>query len=276
MKHKIILFIKSYKPDFLILLKLLESIERFNVDKIPVYLSVNDEDFDFFNEHIKSKLTLLKDSDIVKCSIQDPWRYQQIIKSSVYKLQICEDYLCLDSDSLFITKFYKKDFLYNDSTPYTVMHEAKSFQETMERIGLDSKTLFFKEAVIATRKVLNINDTDKIWDYGPSPYLWSTKVWEEIEKSLAKKDKNLETLLMEINEFSDPSENVIYGEYLRINKPIELIAIDPFFKVYHYKKQFLLEQKFHKIEKLNKIYLGVIFQSNWKRSLFDSIIHLFK
>ena len=270
MKHDIILFIKSYKPDFKNVLNLLESIAKHNKDKIPVFLSVNDEDFLFFEKNISFNVNLLKDSDVVNCKIEDKWRYQQIVKSSVHKLNVCDAYLALDSDSEFITDFYKKDFLYKKGIPYTVMHESKGFQETMERINIDSNALFYKEATRATRTLLSIKDTSKIWDYGPSPYLWSTSVWQEIENFLEGEGKTLERFLMEISSITSPSENVIYGEYLRVFKPMEIIPIGPLFKVYHYEKQYALERKFHKLEKLEKVYLGVIFQSNWKRSFWHN------
>ncbi len=111
-----------------------------------------------------------------------------------------------------------------------------------------------------------------MWDYGPSPYIWSTKVWEEINNFLNKKGFTFASFLMEISKHTDPSEAIIYGEFLRVNKIIEIIPIGPLFKVYHYKKQFQLEKKNYKIDVLKKIYLGVIFQSNWSKKSFFSFL----
>ncbi len=259
--QNIILFIKSYKPDYERVLVLLNSIKKFNRDNIPVYLSVNDADYDFFNAKIDATIFLLKDSDIISCNIKDPWRYQQVIKSSVHKLNICKNYLCLDSDSEFITDFHIKDFIYKEDVPYTIIHDPKCFLETMERINIDTEKIFFKEAINCTRDFLNINDTERVWDFGPSPLLWSTKVWKAIEDYLAKDNLTLENYIMDVY----PSESIIYGEFLRTNKTIEIIPVGPYFKVYHYKKQYKMEKKYHKIDTLKKIYLGVIFQSNWKK-----------
>lgn len=260
--HKLAILIKTYKQDFELAKILINSINKHNIDKIPVYISINDEDFDFFKNKLITNHTLLKDSDIYKSNVKDGWRYQQIIKTQFYRLNVCYNYLCIDSDSKFIKDFYISDFIYSDNTPYTIMHESKSFLETMERINFDTDTIFFKEALKATRKILNTKG--KIWDYGPSPYLWSCKVWQHFnEIFLAQRNQIFEDFFDEINKTTTPSETVIYGEYLRICNLIPIIPVEGFFKVYHYKKQFQLEKKHHNLEKLKKVYLGVIFQSNW-------------
>ncbi|KMQ67173.1 hypothetical protein ACM39_15485 [Chryseobacterium sp. FH2] len=261
--HSLILFIKTYRPDFDRVKNLIESIEKYNKDEIPVIISVNDEDFDFFKSEFKD-YNLYKDSDIITANNTDGWRYQQIIKSHVYRLDICKNYLCIDSDSEFIKDFYYSDFLYDDETPYTIMHESKPFLETMENIGLDSENIFFKEALRTTRTLFG--NKGKEWDYGPSPYLWSCKVWNHfIEVYLKQRNKTFIDFFNEIDAVTSPSECVIYGEYLLKSKLIDIYPIEGFFKVYHYEKQYILEKKFHNIDKLKKMYLGIIFQSNWKK-----------
>ncbi|KAA0129133.1 hypothetical protein FY557_06095 [Chryseobacterium sp. SN22] len=261
--HSLILFIKTYRPDFERANNLIRSIEKHNKDEIPVIISVNDEDFDFFKDKLK-EYNIYKDSDIIIADNKDGWRYQQIVKSHVYRLNICENYLCIDSDSEFIKDFHYSDFLYDESTPYTIMHESKPFLETMENIQLDSENIFFKEALRATRPLFG--NKGKEWDYGPSPYLWSCKVWNHfIEVYLKQQNKTFIDFFNEIDKVTSPSECVIYGEYLLKSKLIDIYPVEGFFKVYHYEKQYRLEKKFHNIEKLKKIYLGVIFQSNWEK-----------
>ena len=258
--HKIILFIKSYRPDFERTLNLLTSIEKFNADKIPVYLSVNDKDFDFFKNNLPNhEIVLIKDSEIISCDLTDGWRYQQVVKSSVYRLGVCKNYLCIDADSEFIKQFQINDFIYEDDTPYTIMHESKPFLEMLEIINV--KNIFFKESLDAVRKEFNTHG--KYWDYGPSPYLWSCKVWEHFnEVYLKNKGIAFQQFLNELDKNS-PSECAIYGEYLRKTKLIDIIAVENFFKVYHFKKQFKLERKYFIKNQLAKIYLGVIVQSNF-------------
>lgn len=260
--HKLVLFIKTYKPDYNRVNTLIKSIDKHNVDNIPVYISVNDEDYDFFKANLSTSHKLIKDSTIYKTNVTDGWRYQQIIKTQFYRLNVCENYLCIDSDSKFIKDFKVSDFMYDLETPYTIMHESKSFLEVMERIDIKTENIFFKEALRATRKLLGTKG--KEWDYGPSPYLWSCKVWKHFnEVFLKNNNQSFEDFFNEIEKEAIPSETVIYGEYLRVCNLIKIIPIQGFFKVYHYEKQFKLEKKFHDEEKLKKMYFGVIYQSNW-------------
>lgn len=262
--HQLAILIKTYKPDFDSAKILINSINEYNIDKIPVYISINDEDYDFFKTNLETNHTLLKDSSIYKTNVKDGWRYQQIIKTQFYRLNVCKNYLCIDSDSQFIKNFYKSDFLYSEDVPYTIMHESKTFLETMERINIKTEDIFFKQALKTTRKILGTKG--KLWDYGPSPYLWSCKVWKHFnEVFLINKNQSFEAFFNEIEKNAIPSETVIYGEYLRVCNLIPILPIEGFFKVYHYKEQFELEKKYHDLDKLKKVYLGIIFQSNWKQ-----------
>lgn len=263
--HPLIIFIKSYKPDFQNLKVLLQSIEQFNSEKIPVVISLNDEDFFDLEREYHDRYTIYKDSQIVATKITEGWRYQQIIKSNVYRLKICENYVSVDSDSVFIKDFFYSDFMFDDETPYTVMHESKALQEIAERIGMDSNELFFKKSLRDTRPFFG--NKAKEWDYGPSPYIWSCKVWEHFNSVFLKNlNKSFDDFFGEIDLKSfSPSECTIYGEYLFKTKLIDIIPVEALFKVYHYEKQYQMEKDVN-IYQLKKIYLGIIYQSNWKKS----------
>lgn len=271
--HKLVLFIKTYEPDFDRVYKLLDSIERHNKDRIPIIISINDEHFDKFPTPYHNKYKVYKDSEITKTSIKEGWRYQQIIKASVYKLNICKNYLCIDSDSVFIRDFYYSDFLFDDDTPYTIMHESKDLMEFSEKIGMDSEEIFFKRTLRDTRPFFG--NQGKKWDYGPSPYSWSCKVWQHLHEVYLKElNLSFDDFFTKIDEKShSPSECCIYGEYLLKTKLIEIYPIEGYFKVYHYKKQYLKEKNKLSTEQLKKMYLGIIYQSNWdkKRKYFWQI-----
>lgn len=258
----LILFIKSYRPDFERAEKLLRSIEQYNVDRLPVWMSINDEDFAYFKERVPASVQVVKDSDVVACRIRDGWRYQQVVKTQVYRLGVCENYLCIDSDSEFIRPFYRTDFMYDERTPYTVMHESKAFCETMEILGRKSEELFHRRALAAVRKRFGTHG--KEWDYGPSPYLWSTQVWRHFnEEYLASSGSTFESFLQEMERDSPPSETVCYGEYLLKTRLIDILPVEAFFKVYHFRDQFALEEPYFDLDLLRKNYLGIVMQSNW-------------
>ena len=94
--NKFILYCKSYRNDFDRLLKLNESINKHNVDSIPFFVSVPDEDLVEANR-ILPDVTIVSDKDITG-EVPSNWFTQQLVKSSAWKLLECDNYLCLDSD----------------------------------------------------------------------------------------------------------------------------------------------------------------------------------
>ena len=110
--HSFILFCKSFKDDVLRTKRLVESIARFNQDKIPFYLSVPSADIELFKSTINfNKLNdlgngdfyLILDEDIVTAipnsSLEDYYNMkgywnQQVVKSEAWRLLKCENYLC--------------------------------------------------------------------------------------------------------------------------------------------------------------------------------------
>ena len=106
--HNVILYCKSYSGDVQRVKKLKLSIEKYNRDNIPFYISCPKQDKQLFKDILgKENYTLLLDEDIITLEHPiDGWRSQQIVKSNIHKLKITENYVCLDSDAYFITDFY--------------------------------------------------------------------------------------------------------------------------------------------------------------------------
>ena len=260
--HKLILYIKTYRPDFLRVQNLLRSVEELNADNIPVYISVNDEDYRYFKNNLSGSFTLMRDSDVVKSKMKDKWRHQAIVKPHIYKLGVCENYLCVDSDAMFIRPFYISDFMYDGNTPYTIMHEHKDFMDMLEVLGMDSANIFHVNALRSIRQRFGTHA--KNWDYGQNPDLWSCKVWQHfVEVYLAEQKHSFESFYREMELAALPHEAAIYGEYLLKTRLIDILPVEGFFKVYHYKEQYELEKPYFDTERLKKNYMGIIMQSNW-------------
>lgn len=72
------------------------------------------------------------------------------------------------------------------------------------------------------------------YDYGPSPTIWSNKVWKSFQNNYL--DLNNIDYISLIEEY--PSEFTWYGEWLLKSEAIPLLPKEPLFKVFHYKRQF--------------------------------------
>jgi hypothetical protein len=268
--HKIVLYNKSFSRDVNRSKKMLNSMFENNVDNIPIYISCPNVDLELFKNTLGTDgYTLVADEEIYQLkSNLDGWRSQQIVKSNLHKLNITENYLCVDSDAFFINKFKVSDFMANDDTPYVVMNENKEVQQYEKLFfGRNYKENGYTDAVKKYRKVFG-TEYSHVWDYGPPPYLWSCKVWKDFEENYLNQN-NIDFEQFQIhmqNNFNIfMREAVTYGEYLLATRVMDMIPIGPFFKFYHWKEMYEYESKtgMYDIEKLKENYLGIVMQSNW-------------
>lgn len=263
--EKIVLYCKSYHKDVDRVKSLLDSITFYNHDSIPFYISVPKSDIELFKHTLGSAdYTLVCDEDIFTIS-DNNWIAQQIIKSNFWKLGISENYVCLDSDSYFIRPFYISDFMFNDNTPYTVIHEQKElFSWSVIRtntLGFDPKEGFVNDR----KKIMDLfGRSGKYYDFGPSPIIWNSNVWKSLEeKYMIPNNLAFPDLIA-----YSPSEFSWYGEALLAFKEIEIYPAEPLFKVFHYPQQYI-EYKQQNITKemIAQNYMGIIMQSNFNGPL---------
>lgn len=134
MSESLVLYCKSYLTDLKRAVRLAKSITQFNADNIRFFLSTPRSDVPLFREHVAGlNVEVIDDELIVKRNPQLDFERikslpgsisQQIIKSEFWRLGLSDTYLCLDSDAVFIRPFYRRDFLWGNGIPYTVMDES--------------------------------------------------------------------------------------------------------------------------------------------------------
>lgn len=254
--ENIVLYCKSYSKDFYRLKLLKESIDKYNYDNIPFFISTPLNEKELLQKIIGTEgYTFIADEEI--SLYNKGWNGQQIIKLQFYKLKLTKNYLVLDSDSLFIKPFYQSDFIYKNDIPYTVCHQQKSlFDWSHNKLPFDPQESFQRDRKL----IMNIfKRKGAYYDFGPSPVIWSSKVLESLEDNYLKPNNlSINNLIQTCT-----SEFSWYGEYLlAINFP--LYPLEPIFKVYHYKNQYLEDkQRNITLDNISKNYLGIILQSNW-------------
>lgn len=259
--NKVVLYTKTYSPDLERVITAIDSVKRHNKDNIPYYISVPTNELSFFKNKIDTNyVTLVSDDDIYSVNTQS-WTTQQIVKSSFWKLGVCENYVMMDSDSYFIRDFYLTDFMYNRNTPYTVMHEQKDLFEWSSKfknlLGFDPQKSFTEDR----KKIMDVLErSGRVYDFGPSPVIWSGRVWESLEKNYIEPNDLTFAKLIEYC----PSEFTWYGEYLLTSRTIDIIPTEPLFKIFHYAQQYQMFKQLGYIENdFVPNYLGIVMQSNW-------------
>lgn len=259
--NDVVLYVKSYSGDLPRLKVLIESVQLYNKDNIPCYISVPKSEIDLFKANIDTTyVRLLADEDI--CTIdQQNWKSQQIVKSSFWKLNECKNYVLLDSDAYFIKDFYISDFMYDANTPYTVMHEQKELFEwshkNQHELGFDP----FNSFVETRKSIMDVLDRKgRIYDFGPVPVIWNSNVWKSLEENYLIPNNLTFNQLIDVV----PSELTWYGEYLLVSKEINILPIEPMFKVFHFGQQYIdYKKRGYTEDHFKQSYLGIIMQSNW-------------
>jgi len=257
--EKIVLYCKSYKNDIERVIRLVESVKKFNTDNIPMYISVPKQDIELFTNKL-SDVNLIED-ELIYIGNKPGWIQQQIVKSNFWRLNISENYISIDSDSYFIKPFSISDFMFDENTPYTVIHEQKelfSWSSTkINDLGFNPKHGFEEDR----KKIMELFERKgKYYDFGPSPNIWSSKVWKSLDTNYTTPNGLTFEQLLEYSH----SEFSWYGEALLAFKAIDIYPAEPLFKVFHYPGQYI-EYKKQGIteEMIADNYLGVVLQSNF-------------
>jgi len=268
----IVLYCKSYQRDVLRAAQLAESVRLHNPDNLPFYLSCPSTDLALFKDIVGSDgVILLADEEIVAANASiDKKAFsalpgvisQQIVKSEFWRLGLCENYLCLDSDSYFIRDCHIDDFLTPSGAPFTVMNESLELRlfgalhrhaKIARNIDADCQTIMDI-----------LGRTGRHYDFGPLPVVWSRRVWTDLaEKFLEPQGMSfLDAMVL------FPSEMRWYGEALLKYRSIELWPVETLFRCYHYEDQYRNSIKSGETEEVLKhVYLGVCVQSNWHKEL---------
>ena len=269
----IVLYCCTYRRDIRRLALLWESIKKFNQDKIPFFISVPSVDVEFFKSFFQGEsIEILDEVDILKSNSRLNLdaiyfenmgkKQQQVIKSEFWRLGIAPNYLVLDSDCLFLRDFGLRDFLVEEKTPYSVVHEGKTLLQFTSRFGPQRVRSYWRQDRAPIQQQLDRPGV--AYDYGYAPFLWSSEVWRSLdEEYLRPRGINLWDAIVQ-----NPSEFTWYGESLLKFRAIPIWPRGELFKHYHYENEYWLDKKLRiKEEQIALDYLGVVYQSNWDLSM---------
>ncbi len=266
------LFCKSFADDLDRFKDLIDSIDRYNTEKLPFFVSVPESDLELFKPLLSqiSYAKLLTDEDLLtqsnalgesRAKSYSGSLLQQIIKVAFGMIGNVSRYVVIDSDSFFIRPFGKNDFLREDGVPFTIMHKCEDLLGFCEAKGMHFVHTNYKKERIKLQGLFG--RTGEIYDFGPTPVVWGTEVWQMLKEDYL--DKNNVCLAELILKY--PSELLVYGEALLEYKPFPISPKEPLFKVFHYREQFeALEDEDKSEATLSKNYLGIVLQSNWNKN----------
>lgn len=266
--NDLVLYCKSFAGDLHRCLRLVQSVKKYNVEKIDFYVSVPSKDFELFDEEFSQfNLILIRDEEIIstnqKLSINQinelPGAIsQQIIKSEFWRLGFSSNYVCLDSDNEFVKNFGKSDFICDDGTPYTVIGEGKEYLTYFASQKIDKVQAYLNKEAKHVQEF--IGRSGKTYDFGIPPLVWSRKVWESLDQFLCERGMNFADAILQY-----PYELRLYGEALLKFNAISLRPADPFFRTYLHEIQYYADKKRGiTLDVIRRNYLGIVRQSSWE------------
>lgn len=247
------IFCKSYKGDLPRVIKLSQSINQYNSDNIPFYISVPPEDIEIFRKSIPFYTKILNDSEIT--NNYQGWVGQQYVKAFCYKTRLSKYYVIIDSDSYFIKNFKISDFLVDEKTPYLVISQHEDMLNWTDRYARETLPFNPRDSFEGDYEIIksHLNRKGKTYHFGPTPCIWDSEVWEQAEE-----EYGIDNLLS-----LKPVEIKWYGElFFSFGK--KYLPIPPMFKVFSYAPQYSFYKQLEWTEEdFNKQYYGIILQSNW-------------
>ena len=264
MSFDLALLIVSFRPDFSYLRRLLDSIEKYNVDKLPVILILPKDDI----ELAKSTLPLSN----IKYIFEEEWFskdielgnvgnfrrgyiMQGIIKLHAWKLGIAKNYFSVDSDTYFIRNFGKSDFFNFEDQVYSILSQEKYLRVEPSFRSYD---LPRQPKIDEIRKRVDVQDSRLL--QSQVNVILSSKVLESFTT------EGMEFLRMNYTSLFSlaPYEYGWYGFWLQKSKLIPIIPIEPL--IYNFYTRGLYENAlFAGISETDiaRGYIGISKNSNW-------------
>jgi len=239
MTQSIVLYCKSYRRDFLRVKRLLISLQKHNRDKLPFYISTPTADRELLLEVLGKdgqnfSYIWIADEAIIAANPRAPKDVQlgmpgglsqAIIKAEFWRLGLADNYLCIDSDSIFIRDFGKTDFLASDGYPYTVLHQNKELFQLATNRGYAKVEQDLREEAIRVQQLFGRQGPQ--YYCAPAPFIWSANVWQSLDEHyLTPKGITLWDAVTPRH-----PETLLYGEALLNFQAIPIRMIEPLFRI---------------------------------------------
>lgn len=262
--YKFCFFLKTYAGDQVYLERLVGSFHKYNKQKIPMIMACPSSDINLFQKYQCDLIKLIPEESIcTEVFIEDSiytagYLNQEIYKLAFWEINICENYMCLDSDALFLREFKIDEFMCDEDTPYTQLIEDKELE-------IDP----FYSAIWKPRRECIRKIEDAI-EFHPK-YLKTCHGFQ-IFSCKALKSLKEEFMIPRGYSYKDlieisPYEFSWYNLWVQKSHCIPVVQIEPLFRCVHLSQQHILENlRGETLELISRAYIGVIVNSNFAQN----------
>lgn len=257
------ILLKSYDKDFGLAERLIESFNRFNPEQLQMFIVVPESDVEKFQIFESETISVLSESllgqylvDHEVAGTRPGYINQEIIKISFWELGLTENYFCVDSDAVFIRPLSVNDFMFDESTPYTVLVEDNDLKSEPQYFEQHWKGRELKLRKI--QELIGLNDRRILTCHGHQ--VFSAKVLSHLkDEFLSPRGWSYEQMLDE-----SPYEFTWYNMWLQKTRVVPVEIREPLVKVFHHEGQHLeMAMRRATVEDLARGYVAVVVNSNF-------------
>ena len=259
-KQKIAIIVRTHTEDLKLFETLYESIERYNVENIPIVVICPKNCIDPIS-NISSCIRIVDEKELLD---EEPYSVrglskgyitQELLNLSFHYLEEYENYLSVDSDSKFLKPFYVSDFFDDRGDLYTVLTEDKDLQIDPYYASYSSPRQndirkIFQAFELPNKKLLQVQ--------------LNPLISQKASRSLSDVGfPSIGVSKMQALEIS-PFDFNWYTAWLLKSKVIPVVPTEPLFKTFHTRSQYVHSLSQGLTEKhIAQAYIGVIYNSNW-------------
>jgi len=260
------ILLKSFQGDLSYVERLIKSYHRYNKDHLPLHIVVPAQDLLIFKKFEKTDVHLHSDESITDDLVADSsvrgirpgYINQEIVKLAFWEKKLCKNYFIMDSDGVFIRNFYFSDFMYDKTTPYTILSEDNELK-------VDPKYYhtYWQGREKLIRKIqrqINLKDNRMLTSHGFS--IFSLKVLRDFYNNYLIPNNLTYADILRIS----PYECSWYNTWLQKSQVIPIKQKEPLFKVFHQQSHHLTYvQNNITVKDIARGYLGYCINSNYSR-----------
>jgi hypothetical protein len=260
------MLLKSYAGDFEYAKRLIASFNEFNPESIHLYAVVPQADIELFAEFASETITLLPEERLSQylvdhevAGIRPGYINQEIVKIAFWELGLTENYFCVDSDAVFVRPLHREDFMFDATTPYTVLVEDNELK--VEPRYYEEHWQGREPQLRKIQQLVGLQDRRVLTCHGHQ--IFSARVLKSLKDNFMEpREWTYEDLLEQA-----PYEFTWYNMWLQKAGPIAIEIREPLVKVFHHEEH-ELEYALRGITNADiaRGYVALVVNSNYART----------
>lgn len=267
------MMLKSYRGDFSLAQRLVDSFNDFNREGLPLTIVVPAADKDLFAQLGGEHITIRDETPFAEELVAEPFGdmrvgyiNQQIIKLAFWELDIYDDYFVVDSDMVFIRPFFRKDFMVDDDTPYSVLVEDNDLHTDARYF--DEQWQSRERHLERIKELIGLQDRRTLTCHNHQ--VFSSTVLRSLKVDFMEPRGHTYADLIRLS----PYEFSWYNFWLQKSHVIPVVIREPLVKMLHHDGQHLeYAVRGTTLEDLSRGYLGLVINSSFARIWPDITPH---